>query len=825
MRKILRPLLIIARQSASPDWIAALVLVLLAIWLFRGHFIGDSLWIGNPDRLNSDLKILKHYMSSRTGGQIAAWNEHEMMGYDSFVLPYTFPNPLAYFIGLFGERHLYVAMGYAAIAMLAATGIAAYGFLRSSLPAGLPVLAGAICYEFSTLTLLKVSQNSMSIAIFIVIPLAALAIRHTRRETAAACFLCLAVLLGCMLNYMFLQKAAYALMLVGAYALWRSVTARSWYPALVFGVAMTIAIAFAMPRIEGIAMAIKEYARTIEGVDLSNFDALYTYQSILPSQILRWFDYALWGRSPSEYQVLGNNVNPTEGFLLSTATIAPFVLLTGLMRDPRGWLNILRPSKNEATFFFWALVACVSVIVLKPVAHAIFLLFLRTDFTHARILISALLPLSMLLALALVDLTPRTPVRAPTRTLVAGLTAGLLAAIAIEAICGLLSSRGALALYALPKMRYESLLRIALSIAVYAAFLGILLAGATSPPLRRVAHAAICSLLAGQCLLAANQQINGPHSFDFVHPFLRGDFYYARREEFAPPIDEQLRALHQRIEPMKYRVALVCDPNIAGGFCAGHVPEFWRLRAIDGYYGLGVPRRLRALPWPTGAGLRTISFLNLEQVPWELLGLLNVRSVLISSDGVYRNIVRDGNTVVGRPDPADFQIIPSPARVTPRAFFTSSVEPAASLADAVKGLFRPEGIVDPLKQSFVEGLPDARQFDTAGAITLKGGGDLIELEFKPAPTERFLVLNDLYFPGWHAEISGSEVAIFPTNAVMRGVLVPPGAERLRFRYMTPSEAPAAWVFRTSALLLMLSTFFVFRSGSRGSDKTARLSSP
>src|SRR5688572_16705627 len=120
-----------ARHSVSPDWIAALVFIFLAIWLFRGHFFGDSLWIGNPDRLNSDLKILKHYMSGGPGGQIAAWNEHEMMGYDSFVLPYTFPNPLAYFIGLFGERHLYIAMGYAAIAMLAGTGIAAYCFLRS----------------------------------------------------------------------------------------------------------------------------------------------------------------------------------------------------------------------------------------------------------------------------------------------------------------------------------------------------------------------------------------------------------------------------------------------------------------------------------------------------------------------------------------------------------------------------------------------------------------------------------------------------------------------------------------------------------------------
>ncbi len=63
---------------------------------------------------------------------------------------------------------------------------------------------------------------------------------------------------------------------------------------------------------------------------------------------------------------------------------------------------------------------------------------------------------------------------------------------------------------------------------------------------------------------------------------------FARRGHTAIPLarligqlsEEQIRALHQRIEPAKYRVALLCDQNIAGGFCAGHVPEFWRLRAI-----------------------------------------------------------------------------------------------------------------------------------------------------------------------------------------------------------------------------------------------------
>src|SRR6185295_3027317 len=119
-------------------------------------------------------------------------------------------------------------------------------------------------------------------------------------------------------------------------------------------------------------------------------------------------------------------------------------------------------------------------------------------------------------------------------------------------------------------------------------------------------------------------------------PFDSGDFYQARRDEFRLPSEAQLHALHRRIEPERYRVALVCNPDIAGGFCAGHVPEFWRLRTVDGYYGFAVPARLSALPWRNDGrmSLRSISFTDLETMQWDLLGFLNVRGALAASDGL-----------------------------------------------------------------------------------------------------------------------------------------------------------------------------------------------
>ena len=239
------------------------------------------------------------------------------------------------------------------------------------------------------------------------------------------------------------------------------------------------------------------------------------------------------------------------------------------------------------------------------------------------------------------------------------------------------------------------------------------------------------------------------------------------------------------------------------------MPEFWQLRTIDGYYGLGVPRRLRALPWPTGLSLRTISFTNLNDMPWELLGLLNVRAVLVAGDGVFRNIVRDGRTV-READPAQFQIIPSPARVTPRAFFVAQVAPVSSPEEAASRLFQRDGIIDPQKVSFAEGWDKAQAFDPQGDVRLQSGADVIEVRFDARQNPRFLVVNELFYPGWHAEIAGREVPILATNAVMRGIVIPAGADQVRLRYASIPTAPSAWLYRGLAVLTLLGVFLLVR---------------
>ncbi|MGC9394861.1 MAG: YfhO family protein [Anaerolineae bacterium] len=49
-----------------------------------------------------------------------------------------------------------------------------------------------------------------------------------------------------------------------------------------------------------------------------------------------------------------------------------------------------------------------------------------------------------------------------------------------------------------------------------------------------------------------------------------------------------------------------------------------------------------------------------------------------------------------------------------------------------------------------------------------------------------LVLSDLRYPGWRATVDGEAVALYATNGLFRGVLVPAGAHRVEMRYFPQS---------------------------------------
>jgi hypothetical protein len=809
------------------DLAVVAMLVGLSILLFRDS-LANGLYIGNPDRLNSNLKILKFYVDGLAQGHLDAWNSFEMLGYDTFTLPYTFPSLFTLIAYLGGASQLYIIAGYDVIALLGLAGVAAYAFLRAEIKLVFPALIGAVLYEFSALSILKVGQNDLSFAVFIFIPVIMLAIKFISRQTMMRSFVALSLLVFLLLHFTFLQKASYALILAGCYALHRSWSKRDWRIAVVFGAASFVGLVGALPRLYGIAVAIKEYSRVVAGLQFDKFADVYNFQAIFPSQMLRWFDVGIFGRFPSEaVSTLGNSLNLTEGFLLYTSSLVPFFVIFGLFTYGKRPLQLLHTRRNDAGFFFWFMCFTFSVIAFPWMLKLVWLLFMRMDFTHARILIAGLLPLSLIVGVLLADMAPQ-GVIARRSSLAHAAIAILLAVLlvgGIELTAQLFSGYVFVPfVYSGLRVLDSALARIVLSALV----VGLILLAMSPrystrfgsageaffgrPGLNNILYLTLGLAIGLHAFIGADFQVNGAHTHT-PPPFRDGNNHYSTKDNFRPPSPDAVAALSRRLDNDNYRSVLLCDANIAGGFCAGHIPEFWRLRVVDGYYGLGVPTRLASLPWNVGLSLRTISFTNPDHLDWPLLSLLNVKYAARIPESLYRN----NSAKAGEPwkpaDPNDVEIISNPLPVTPRYFLARHVVAVANVTEAAAKLLEKDKVlVDVTETSFAEGAPPKSDYADGKILSAAGAGDYIKIALIPSDSERFLVANELYFPGWSALVDGKSASVYPTNAVMRGVVVPAGTTTVEFVY-TPvvRRKISLLVYGVALLLLIAGALFFGRS--------------
>ncbi len=711
---------------------ALLGLVIIGVVLFRVHLGGAGTFVGDSDRLNTFLNLRKFEVENIRYHRSLNWNEFMFMGFSTTGLHYMLlgSDPTAYIEALLPSHDLFRITGYVSCTLLVLAGWAAYFFIRDTCHHPFFALVGAALYVLSAFSLVRISQVDAAFAVLILIPLGLLVLRRTTVKNAAVPFVLLTITIASLLFFTFLQEAAYALALFGAYAAYRGLKLRSWRPPLIFAACLSIAVVISLPRILTVFR------------DVSLLDRTTTFQTTCWCEIFRWFNDGVFGRFPQEVLAIGNGFNLHEGLQLYTSTFAALAIIAGAMRlrgplgvaavvtflavlslifspwvGSRGFaylalggiglyvmvarfgrcvvrfkpftieLNIARNSLWEhsptsalhgadAPFDLFFLAFALAVILIEPVRYLVYLAFMRMDLTHSRVSGTALLPMCAFLSAVLRDMFGGSSERDQRRAELMVLGSSALLALAVLWLNEVLATSPLTArlIEVLKPGRWIPVLPVELAKIVWGiVFFVLLLIGIwifrRSESLRHLLVFSLGFIMVFQAFKYADFQLSGHQTWTFPVAFLDNNFFNAPAEALLPPSTKAMEAFHQRLEVNQFRSVLVADPRIFPAFSAPHISQFWRLRLAEGY-GAGVPVRLARLPWPEGVRtLRALSFSDTAHLPWALLAVLNVKYAIILDPALYFNLEPEAG-------PRNIRVLQNPLPVVPREFFARTVRPA-----------------------------------------------------------------------------------------------------------------------------------------------------
>jgi len=164
-----------------------------------------------------------------------------------------------------------------------------------------------------------------------------------------------------------------------------------------------------------------------------------------------------------------------------------------------------------------------------------------------------------------------------------------------------------------------------------------------------------------------------------------------------------------------------------------------------------------------------------------------------------------------------------------RVYANTRSMPRAWLVPETRTL-KPDQVLAALKSSR---LPDGRLFDPSRIalveepLELKGGADttaeaVVQRVTDTVVTVRtrssavsFLVLSDVFYPGWSVTIDGSPARLYQTNYVLRGVVVPAGEHVITFQFWPGTfYAGLAITVLCSAITMGLPVFGILRKRAK-----------
>ena len=460
--------------------------------------------------------------------------------------------------------------------------------------------------------------------------------------------------------------------------------------------------------------------------------------------------------------------------------------------------------------FCLAFVVLALAVILIPEARLLFYYgFMKIDFQHSRISVAMTLPLAIIAVVFLNRFLPARALTSPGRWLAVGLGLGLLLWLIREALAMSVVAQLGPALDAFRPRRLLTLeaVRVLTSLLVLLVASALLVRRARTSWLA-LAGGVLVAWMVLEAVLMTDHRLNGPQTTQQSLPFSDLDYMQVAPGQMRVPSLAQRAAVHERLEVDQFRTLLLQDRKQFTAMTEPHLAAFWDLRLVEGY-STGLPRRLGGLPWDDSMvdvhHMDVHAIVGPDQLPWRLLAALNVKYVVLVDHSFWFNPAPGGP--IPPLDPARMDVRVNPNSVTPRAFFSARVSPDGPTPllagdDGKRPAPKDPPIEDPARHSVVEGLGSERTFSTAGAPEATFDGDRVRVRLDPAPDDRFLVLNEAYHPSWHAWVDGAPATVYPTNVVMRGILVPAGATMIELRYEPFLYSAAGWGIMAFGLLLL-----------------------
>jgi hypothetical protein len=191
-----------------------------------------------------------------------------------------------------------------------------------------------------------------------------------------------------------------------------------------------------------------------------------------------------------------------------------------------------------------------------------------------------------------------------------------------------------------------------------------------------------------------------------------------------------------------------------------------------------------------------------------VLSALNVKYLLVRVGREPRSIGRTFHEVYTN----DRVRVYENTQVYPRAYFVDTVrverDPRVVLHTVTATGFdgRREALIETIEP------PALRSASTASAPATVSFANYTSNQITLATSTaepRFLVLSEMYFPGWRAYVDDVETPIYRANYLFRGVVVPPGQHTLVFAYR-PTAVLVGAVISLVALVLAAGLLIVSR---------------